>query len=88
MPENSRIPYHKYEKIVLDKFAFEGCTTNDDKKRLLGKRMLVVRSGWRRNHTVEETYDDLLNWCCNDPFPFEDDQEHWVWLEINKPLTI
>lgn len=84
MTVNSRIPYHKYEEMVLDKFAFEGCTTNNDKKKLLGKRMLVVRSGWHKNHTIEETYNDLMDWCSNDPFPFEDDKEQWVWLEIQK----
>lgn len=81
--EPSKIPYHKYEDMVLDKLDLGGCYNNNDKKKLLRKRLLVIRSGWRHNYSIEETYDNLLEWCHDGPFNFED-IEHWAWYEVKE----
>ena len=79
----SVIPYHKYEDMVLDKLSLDGCSNNNDKKKLIRKKLLVIRSGWRHNHSIEETYDNLLEWCTDAPFNFED-IEHWSWYNVEE----
>ena len=79
----SKIPYPKYEDMVLDKLDLGGCSNNNDKKKLLRRRLLIIRSGWRHNHSIEEAYDNLLEWCTDDPFNYED-VEHWAWYDVQE----